>query len=347
MNIYSIEEDNLIPYKERDFRENYIEENLEIWLENNSYCLLEDEKLLIIGRQVSTNLNSVIDLLGIDKKGNVVVVELKRNRTPRETIAQILEYTSYIEDLSYQQLEKILMNYIGEEGINLTEYHRNYYELEEDEAIAFNKEQKLLIIAQTISKNIKQTATYLRKNGIKFYCLEFKYFEGKENESLISLDFVVGKEDDSIRQVSSDSLPEVDYQTFMDSLNDNGKDFFGKILEFAEKNDLKINWGSKGFSLNVNLEEEEIGIIYGYPPNSVFGQTVYLPFDQIEKKVNDGEDISEYYWEEIKSEFEGFKKTSSRAKFYINNLMSNEDKDKILEIIKEIIGMIEKAGIKS
>jgi len=167
--------DKLIQYKEQDFKQENIEEQLETWIENNPYCLL-DEKVLIIGRQVTTNLGSIVDLLALDKSGDLVVIELKRDSTPRDTVAQILEYTSFVEDLSYQQLEEIFIDYTGEENINLTDYHRNYFELQEDEAVAFNKNQKLLIIAQVITKEVKQTATYLRKKGFDFYCLEFKYF---------------------------------------------------------------------------------------------------------------------------------------------------------------------------
>ena len=51
---------------------------------------MEDGGLLIIGRQVRTECGAFMDLLGVDRNGDVAVVELKRDRTPRDTIAQIL-----------------------------------------------------------------------------------------------------------------------------------------------------------------------------------------------------------------------------------------------------------------
>ena len=44
---------------------------------------------------VPTDLGKSIDLLGVDREGNVVVVELKRDRTPRDVVAQALEYAAF------------------------------------------------------------------------------------------------------------------------------------------------------------------------------------------------------------------------------------------------------------
>lgn len=117
-----------IPYKEHDF-EKMFEADLEVLLENNPEYFFEESKVLIIGRQVTTNLNSFIDLLGIDKSGNTVIVELKRGKTPRETIAQLLEYASFVENLDYSQLNDIFQDYFGEE-ISLEDYHQQYFQSE-------------------------------------------------------------------------------------------------------------------------------------------------------------------------------------------------------------------------
>ncbi len=50
-----------------------------------------DPNLLLIGRQVATAHGNYIDLLGMAADGNLVVIELKRDRTPREVIAQVLD----------------------------------------------------------------------------------------------------------------------------------------------------------------------------------------------------------------------------------------------------------------
>ena len=59
-----------------------LEERLEGWLEKDITLLSSD--LLVIGRQVPTDFGGIIDLLCLDSKGDTAIVELKRDKTPRE-----------------------------------------------------------------------------------------------------------------------------------------------------------------------------------------------------------------------------------------------------------------------
>ena len=86
--------------------------------------------------------------------GNTVVVELKRGKTNRETIAQILEYASFVENLDYSQLNDIFQDYYGEES-SLKDYHQQYFQSESDEKISFNKSTRLIIVAQKVLKEIR------------------------------------------------------------------------------------------------------------------------------------------------------------------------------------------------
>ena len=112
----NVEDDNLhnaelVIAKETDIE---LENHLESWLENSPWALVEGEPILWIGRQTSANVEeSTIfpDLLGVDFEGNLVIVELKRSKAPREVVAQLLEYAAWAKELSDEQIHRIAEAY--------------------------------------------------------------------------------------------------------------------------------------------------------------------------------------------------------------------------------------------
>ncbi len=76
-------------------------EHLETWLSSNSSLIAKD--IRYIGRQVSTRTGE-LDLLAIDSSGNIVVIELKRDKVPREALAQAIDYAS---DLANWDIDKL------------------------------------------------------------------------------------------------------------------------------------------------------------------------------------------------------------------------------------------------
>jgi ACT domain-containing protein len=275
MKLFGIAEDNdFKEYIKIAFQSQFEESVLEDWLENNPRSILEDGALLLIGRQIHTNLYSIIDLIGVDKQGNLAVVELKRDRTPRETLAQALEYASFMELLNYDQIEKIFQEYLSDENINLAQYHHEYFHLDESEAATFNKEQRIVIIGQVISPEIRQTASFLRKCGVRVTCIEFGFFETGDKQQLLSTDIVVGEEASKPNQVSSGSLPKTNKRQFLESADEYGKPVFTRLLDLAQQQNYPIHWGHKGFSLNVNHLGTHIAICFCYPPDSAYKQTL-------------------------------------------------------------------------
>ena len=91
-----------------------LERYLESWLENSPGALTQDELILWIGRQTSatTEEGTIFpDLLGVDSEGNLVIVELKRDRAPRDVVAQLLEYAAWANELSEDQVHEMAEGY--------------------------------------------------------------------------------------------------------------------------------------------------------------------------------------------------------------------------------------------
>lgn len=184
------------------------EKDFENWLENSPSVLLDDEDestILWIGRQITAsvgNRGEYPDLIGIDADGNLVIVELKKGKTPREVIAQILEYAAWGASLSYEDLNRIAQNYYSRDE-NMREKSLMqifcevfYPDSGEDINIEFNKTQKLYIVAEEISPIVRQVAIYLRnKYKVDIHCIEYKVLKTQQGEYFISTEKVVGFDD--------------------------------------------------------------------------------------------------------------------------------------------------------
>lgn len=69
------------------------EKRLEDWIAGDLSLL--GEELLLVDRQTRTT-GGPLDILAMDADGQLVIVELKRDRTPREVVAQVLDYASWV-----------------------------------------------------------------------------------------------------------------------------------------------------------------------------------------------------------------------------------------------------------
>lgn len=347
MKLFTIDKNGkFVQFKEQEFKEENKEIDLEILLEKNPEYFFDNSKILIIGRQVTTNLNTFIDLLGVDQFGNTVVIELKRGKTPRETLAQLIEYASFIDNLDYDQLNEIYQNYSGEDA-SLEDYHQEYYKSDGEEKLSWNKSSKLVIVASNITPEIKQTSMYLRKKGLDVYCVEFKYFVNKADNKMISSDFVVGDEEFIRTKINSSAqLPKTDKDKFIAELDKNGKLVFDCLFEFAEEEKLIFRWGAKGFSLNKTFENGFVGLCFGYPPSSVFKQSIYTGFEEIRKKIKNADSVIEFYKAELEK-CGKFEQAKSNLKWVLNKAIKAEDIDKYLDILRQVIERVEIEGLKN
>lgn len=278
MRVFSIgSDDSFTEYEAKRFETEHEESVLQKWLEANPDGILEDGRILIIGREVETDLGGFVDLLGLDRRGNVVVVELKRDRTPRDTIAQALEYAAYAERLDAAALEQILQAYERDESLSLADQHRNCFELEDAEAVAFNKDQRVVIVGQDVTPAVRQTAAFLGSKGVRVTCVEFTFFQTGQGRRLLSQRTVIGEKGAKPNPVSS-SRPIVTEDEFLESCDDYGRAVFSHVLDWAKRNDLSVRWGTRGFSAGVEVGGARVVICYGYPPPAVFRQTLYTNF---------------------------------------------------------------------
>jgi len=175
MNLWKVSGNNI---KEINKTKLNYEERLEDWIVNDSSILGID--LLIIGRQVPTQFGGRIDLLCIDPQGDIVILELKRDRTPREIVAQILDYASWVKNLEYKEINTICLKYIDK---NLSSVFSDHFEFQLPENI--NTNHSMIIVAAELDDSSERIIQYLTDEyDININVIFFNFFKYGEEEIL-------------------------------------------------------------------------------------------------------------------------------------------------------------------
>lgn len=174
------------------------ERHLESWLENNPWILVQGEDILWIGKQTSARVeDSTIfpDLLGIDIEGNLIIVELKRGRTPRDTVAQLLDYAAWTDGISDAQVREIAQAYFEDqirlEGRSFDEIFKNAFETENVPTL--NRSLRLYIVAGRISERVLKVCKFLRNShNMNVSCVAVSMFETETQTVIVGMETKLG-----------------------------------------------------------------------------------------------------------------------------------------------------------
>ncbi|WP_026400774.1 endonuclease NucS domain-containing protein [Actinomadura rifamycini] len=140
--------------------------------------------LLLIGRQVRTEYGKFIDLLGLDAEGTLHILELKRDRTPREVVAQLLDYGSWVQDLSNEDIREIFAEYIRASGAgrDLDQAFAERFGASPPEAL--NTAHTLTVVAGEVDASTERIVTYLARRNVPINVMFFRYFEDQGRKYL-------------------------------------------------------------------------------------------------------------------------------------------------------------------
>jgi hypothetical protein len=145
--------------------------------------------LMVIGRQVRTAFDKIIDLLAIDIEGNLAVLELKRDKTYRDIVAQVLDYGSWVADLRDEDIARIFQEYqtrwhplLAARSINAAFCARfGVSEMPEE----LNDDHELIIVAASLDPSTERIVKYLGEHhDVNINAVFFRFFRDGDREYL-------------------------------------------------------------------------------------------------------------------------------------------------------------------
>ena len=185
-----------VTFSELGMQENDIEEILRCSID----MLCDDEEsMLIIGRQVKNEKLGRSDLTAVDNNGNIVLIEIKRDRKDIENRKEAFEFQAIRYAASYATIasvddlvKKVYAPYIEKyrsefELGELTSYELVIRKLNEFLTVngaenSFNKKQKIILVASDYDEQTLSAVAWLNSNNVDMSC--FKLTPYKINDEV-------------------------------------------------------------------------------------------------------------------------------------------------------------------
>jgi len=150
--------------------------------------------LMVIGRQVRTSFDKVIDLLAIDVEGNLAVLELKRDKTYRDIVAQVLDYGSWVKSLRDEDIARIYNDYLKRwqptrHAVSINEAFCTRFKVNAMPE-ELNGGHELIIVAASLDPSTERIVGYLAEHhDVSINAVFFRFFreEGREYLSRVWL----------------------------------------------------------------------------------------------------------------------------------------------------------------
>lgn len=128
--------------------------------------------LLLIGRQVPTSYGTFIDLLAVDDEGRLHVLKLKRNRTARDVVAQVLDYGFWVVGLADPQVRDLYAAY--RPGHALEQAWSEVFGGNPPDEL--NTQHRLTVVAGDVDPATERIVGYLAGLDVPLNVVFFRYF---------------------------------------------------------------------------------------------------------------------------------------------------------------------------
>ena len=150
-------------------------------LKDNISVLSPDAKILVVAEEYSNweDSNRRIDLLGIDKKGNLVVIELKRTKDGGHMDLQAIRYAAMISTLTFDDLVSAYSEYLvkSESEKDAKSELLAFLGWDEPDEERFGQEVKIILASADFSTEITTSVLWLNDSGLDIRCVRLQPYD--------------------------------------------------------------------------------------------------------------------------------------------------------------------------
>ena len=189
MAIYEISDDTLKLLESTTYADSDIKERKDLQqLLKKQVDIISPKTLVIKEEFFNWDSNKRIDLLGIDKDANLVVIELKRTEDSGHAELQALRYAAMVSTMTFEGAVSNYEDFLIKEGIekDARQSLLDFLDWESEEENEFAQDVRIVLASADFSNEIMSTVLWLNDNGLDIRCVRLKpYRDG--NRVLIDI----------------------------------------------------------------------------------------------------------------------------------------------------------------
>ena len=153
------------------------EKHIENWMATEPKLLFSNyDAIEIIAQEISGEV--MADLLAMDSQGNLIIIEIKRDGSDRNTVGQILDYAALLASWKYEDFNDLWKKYKGTNAGDLFEEFKNFSENPDFRKDEFLKQRRLFILASSVDESMKRIIRWLSESyDVPIDYVPFQFYE--------------------------------------------------------------------------------------------------------------------------------------------------------------------------
>lgn len=184
MPIFQIDDQKITPVKRTSFEQVNIRERADLQRMLKSQIEIISPDTLIVSEEFGEWEDSKrrIDLLGIDKNANLIVIELKRTEDGGYMELQAIRYAAMISTLTFEKLVQTYSDYLSDNNIDqdATESLLSFLGWAEVNEEEFAQDIKIILVSAEFSKELTTSVVWLNDMGLDIRCVRLHpYINGQ------------------------------------------------------------------------------------------------------------------------------------------------------------------------
>ncbi len=185
--VWQISDNHIKAVEDAALASERLESELENWIVQSPDILGED--LLIIAKQRNVQGVGRLDLLAIQPDGQLVIVELKRDKAPREAVAQALDYASWLDKLQEDELLGIAEDYLNGP---LDEAFLDKFGKDIPTISPHN--HRILLVGPSLDASAERIINYLaQSHSVNFNAIFFRYAKLSTGQEILARSVLVAE----------------------------------------------------------------------------------------------------------------------------------------------------------